>query len=357
VIETYEPSIDEIVSVSRGIATAVAVDGGLTELQRSLLRALTKAITDVEVDYSTLRPITAEELAAVLEHRSQEYRQRIVQHMVLAEMVLTPLPPEVAARVDAFARALGVDDDFVRIARRYADGALGLAWVDLRRSGFEERWDESNLAPLHTRAQFADQFDEPRVDPELAERWEAMGELPEGTLGRGVWTMYHDRGFLVPGTAGGAPPYLAQHDFGHVLADYGTTLEGELEAFSFMGRADPDPKGFAWIATVVGLFESGYVHQQGFFIVDVRDRHARTPGMSVRMADALRRGKAVAEHYGTDLFRVDYHELAPLDVDEVRARLSIPPKSDDALAAGSVSVFSPEGMTERQQEAAAERNR
>ena len=33
--------------------------------------------------------------------------------------------------------------------------------------------------------------------------------------------------------------YLAQHDFVHVLADYGTNLKGELEVFAFIGRADP----------------------------------------------------------------------------------------------------------------------
>ena len=45
----------------------------------------------------------------------------------------------------------------------------------------------------------------------------------------------------------------------HVLADYGTNLKGELEVFAFIGRADPDPKGFAWLATLIGLFETGYI--------------------------------------------------------------------------------------------------
>jgi hypothetical protein len=355
-LDTSEPSLDEIVAVARGITGAVSVDGELSELQCSLLRAVTRALTQVDVDYATLRPIAAEELAATLERRSLDYRRRIVQHMVLAEMVLTPLPPEVAARVDSFAGALGVEDDFVRIARRYADGALGLAWVDLRRAGFEERWDSSHLAPLHTRATYSNQFDAPRSDPTLAERWAAMESLPTGTLGRGVWQMYRDRGFDFPGMSTGASPYLAQHDFVHVLADYGTTLEGELEAFSFMGRADPDPKGFAWIATVVGLFESGYVHQQGFLQMDVRDRHARVPGMSERLAEALRRGKVVCEALGADLFRVDYHALAPLPLDEARAHLRIPPKSPEAIAVGSVSVFSPEGVSENQRRAAAARD-
>jgi hypothetical protein len=31
-----------------------------------------------------------------------------------------------------------VKDDFVRVARRYAQGAYGLAWMDLQRNGFAE---------------------------------------------------------------------------------------------------------------------------------------------------------------------------------------------------------------------------
>ena len=125
-------------------------------------------------------------------------------------------------------------------------------------------------------------------------------------------------------TPGGAPAYLAQHDFVHVLADYGTNLKGELEVFAFIGRADPDPKGFAWLATLIGLFETGYISATGFFDRDVRERDVQAPGMHLRVADAIRRGKVVCEHYGVDLFEVDYYELADRPVDEVRELLGVP---------------------------------
>ena len=178
-----------------------------------------------------------------------------------------------------------------------------------------------------------------------------FADLAPETLGRAVWEMYRARGFLLPGSPGAASAYLAQHDFAHVLADYGTTMESELEVFAFVGRADPDPKGFAWLATMIGLFETGYIHAQGPFAVDVREHHLRTPGMSVRLPDALRRGKAVAEHYGRDLFSVDFHELAPLPVAEVRERLHVPPKSDEVLAVGSPGPLDPGGMSEHQRAA------
>ena len=196
-----------------------------------------------------------------------------------------------------------------------------------------------------------DAFDQPTIDAELEARWEAFGLLRPGTLGREVWEMYKGRGFALPGNPHGAPAFIAQHDFVHVLADYGTNLEGELETFALVGRADPDPKGFAWLATMVGLFETGYVQEQGFFKVDVRERSLEGTGMGVRLADALRRGKAVAEGFGTDLFYVDFHALADHPVDDVRTVLHLGAKSSEAIAAGSPGLFDVAGMSEQQRAA------
>ena len=141
----------------------------------------------------------------------------------------------------------------------------------------------------------------------------------------------------------------------HVLADFGTNLKGELEVFAFVGRADPDPKGFAWLATLVGLFETGYISGTGFFDRDVRERHLQAPGMHERLADAIRRGKVVCERYATDLFEVDYYALAERPVDEVRERIGVPAKSSGALDGGSAGLFDVEGMSEIQQRVFAQR--
>ena len=243
---------------------------------------------DTELDFTALVPSSPDELASTLEHRDATYRRRVVQHMVLAELILRPIPPEVARRVATFAAALDVDDQFVRVARRYAQGAFGLAWLDLHRSGFAEHWEAVRTDQLKSSAKLPDQLASGIEDPALAERWAAFALLPRGTLGRSVWEMYTGRGFELPGTPGGASAYLAQHDFVHVIADYGTNLFGEFEVFALIGRADPDPKGFAWIATLVGLFETGYVADAGFFSGDLQQRHLDSPGMHLRLADAMR---------------------------------------------------------------------
>ena len=344
------PDHDEVLAVARGMATAVAPATGITHAQAAILHAVTQAVTGYDVDYRAMKPLEPEELAAVLRDRDLHYRHRIVHHMVLAEIVLRPLPNEVADRVARYAAALGVSDDFVALAHQYAAGTLDLAAFDLRRSGFEEGWGQERSAALHTMAPLANPFDD-LVDPELEARWQRFATLEPGTLGRSVWTMYQTRGFQLPGSAGAASPYLAQHDFVHVLADYGTRMECELEVFALIGRADPDPKGFAWLATMIGLFETGYVEAQGPFNADVETPHLQIDGMDVRLADAIRRGKVIAEGYGRDLLELDYHELAEQPVEDVRAMLGIPPKSDDAVAKGSPGVFGLAGMSDAQRRA------
>ncbi len=360
--------VEEVTLVARGIATAVAPETGLADVQADLLEAIATALTGVSVDYRALAPLGPEELADVLAGRDLAYRQRIVHHMVLGELVLRPIPVVVAHRVAMYAQALGVQDDFVRVARRYAQGAYGLAWKDLQRNGFVEHVQDAagaaepaaagGAAPRVPRSAGrggAAPFQPAEVDPELAATWMAYADLPEGTLGRSVWEMYDGRGFELPGTPGGAPAYLAQHDYVHVLADYGTNLKGELEVFALIGRADPDPKGFAWLATLTGLFETGYIPTTGFFDRDVRERVIQAPGMHVRVADAIRRGKLVSTSCAADLFEVDYTALAERPVDEIRLMLGIPAKGPAALEAGSVGLFDLAGMSEAQQRAIAQR--
>jgi hypothetical protein len=353
-----EHDSEEVTLVARGIATAVAPETGLTDVQAALLEAIAAALTGHRVDYRTLDPLGPAELADVLAVHDLDYRQRIVHHMVLGELVLRPIPVVVAHRVAKYAEALDVTDDFVRVARRYAQGAYGLAWMDLQRSGFVEHVreasdDEQPQRAAPTRAA----FEPAQLDPELEATWMAFADLPADTLGRCVWEMYDGRGFALPGSPGGAPEYLARHDFVHVLADYGTNLKGELEVFAFIGRADPDPKGFAWLATLIGLFETGYIQTTGFFDRDVKEHSIRAPGMNHRIADAIRRGKTVEDHLRTDLFDVDFHELAERPVGEVREHLHFPAKSEEAVAVGSPGVFDADGMSEHQRRYAESRTR
>lgn len=351
------PTRNEVEPVVRGIATAVSPTGvpdGVTPVQRAVLNALAESMTGIVVDAATGEPLGPEEFAEILRFRSAEFRIRMVQMMLLAELLLVPLPVEVTERVEGYARRLGVCDQLMRVARRVAHGSLGLALIDFKRSGYFQRLVERPPEHLHTSTALEDAWQFVCHDDALHARWTALGECPEGSLGQGVWRFYKARGFTFPGKLGSAPPTLAQHDWVHVLADYGSTVECEIEVFGLISRANDDPEAFSLLAMVLGLFETGYFFDaaNGFFEYDRGHISSDPDRMAVRLADAMYRGAKLAWYLDdharsaeTDLLATDWFAYADWPLDDVRAHFGLLPKSLKALEAGSVGPWEPGGIS------------
>jgi hypothetical protein len=70
-------------------------------------------------------------------------------------------------------------------------------------------------------------------DPKLAQKYEQLGQLPSGTLGKEFWQFYKDHQFSFPGQKYGSPVMITNHDMAHVLGGYNTTPGGELQVASF----------------------------------------------------------------------------------------------------------------------------
>ena len=262
------PNAAETARSAAGVLSAARPRGGNSEFQQLLIAAAFEAMTGHAVDAASLPVVDASIYAEQLRRRAPMYRMRMVHMMVLAALVLRPIPPEVAASVADFSRELGIDDGLLRTVEQFAN------------------------------TQF-----------------------------------YRARGFAVPGDPGSAPPLLAQHDWVHVLADYGTTVEAELEVFALIARANDDPRGFSLLAMVVSLFETGYLeHDAGLF--DAFPDQLSHAGMTLRIGDALRRGA--------------WFRFADQPLDEVRRRFAVGPKSANALAAGSASPWGPGGISPTQ---------
>ena len=343
------PSWEETAATGRGIASAVAPPDGLTDLQRILLESVLKAMTGHAVPLDDVEPMEPADLAEVLRHRNLAFRTRIVQIMLLAALVLRPLPESVVDTVGASARELSVDESLIGVARRFASGSLGLAAIDFERNGYTAEWRPDSARELHTSKELASAWDLAVDDPELAGRWSALGQLPEGTLGRAVFTLYQTRGFVFPGLPGSAPPLLAQHDWVHVLADYGTTVESELEVFAFIARANDDMRAFSLLAMVISLFETGYL-RTGAGLFEASPGHLTShDGVATRIADAMRRGALCRDSVlgvdSIDYLQLDWFALADLPVAEARRRFGVVDKSPEAVAAGSVGPWDPGGIS------------
>ena len=338
------PDADEVVVLGRGVLTAITPTTGRTELQDLLAEAIFEAMTGHPIDFDA-PPMGPEEFAEALARRTVAFRERMLQAMLLGALVLRPLPAEVVDQVAAFARALCVDDGMLAVARRFAAGDLGLAAFDFERNGYTADWDPQRAASLHASTELASAWELSVADDALAARWRALEDLPPGSLGRSITEFYRARGFAYPGTVGSAPPLLAQHDWVHIVGDYGTTVESELEVFAFISRANDDPRAFSLLAMVVSLFETGYL-RAGAGLFESFPGQLSRQGVAVRLADAMRRGALC--HGSIDFLGLDWFELAPLTLDEVRARFGVTAKAEAAVAAGSVGPWEPGGISEYQ---------
>ncbi|WP_458685644.1 hypothetical protein [Nocardia tengchongensis] len=335
------PDAAEVRFVARGVVSAATCDQGLTPLQQLLIPALFLSMTGHRVELAEVTPIGATEFAVGMARRNRIFRERVVQTMLLAALVVRPLPEATAKQLREFADALGVDDDMIEVAQRYADGAVDLAAVDFSRNGYLGNTDTLRLDALHAEG-LDSSWSAVTDDAGLAGRWAQLWDLPVGTLGRGVADFYRDRGFVTPGLPGSAPPLLAQHDWVHVLAGYGTTLENEIEVFAFMARANDDPRAFSLLAMVISLFETGYLRAgAGLFEADAG--HLSTAGMATRLGDAMRRGALTAGSH--DFLDLDWFSLADRPITVVRNEIGLVPKDGVAVAAGSAGPWQPGGIT------------
>ena len=355
-VDREKPDAAATQVMADGVASAVAGRQGLLPVQRSLIEALFPAMTGHQVTLEGRPAMTATGFAEAMARRELQFRSRMVQVMLLGALLRHPLPDDVADSVAEFARDLGVEDGMVDVAREFAAGSLGLAAVDFRRNGYEGTWnDEASTAALHSTRVLHEAWEVSAADPGLAARWASLEDLPCDAIGRKVWEMYQARGFRFPGTPGSAPPLLAQHDWVHVLGDYGTTVESEVEVFGLIARANDDMHAFSLLAMVISLFETGYL-ATGAGLFEASPGHfSSSPDMAVRLSDAMRRGALCRDcetgDDSIDFLRLDWFAVAHQSCEDVRVRFNLVPKAEAAVAAGSVGPWEPGGISPFQMKA------
>jgi hypothetical protein len=351
-VNLQPPDAAEVQVLVDGIASAV---GSFSPAQRSLLESLMSAMTGHQGIVPEAPTMTPAEIAQSMARRELSFRTRMVQLMLLCALLVHPIPEDVADRIATTAYELGVEEGMVDVARDLAAGSLALAHQDFVRNGYEGEWHgEESIATLHSSREL--QVWEFSVDDaELAAQWVSLETLPADSIGRKVWELYQARGFTFPGTPDSAPPLLAQHDWVHVLADYGTTVESEVEVFGFISRANDDMHAFSLLAMVIALFETGELpHGAGLF--DASPGHfSGDLRMAARLSDAMRRGALCQDHetgsHSIDFLRLDWFSVAHVPCTELRQRFNLVDKSDDAVAAGSVGPWERGGISPYQQNA------
>lgn len=340
-----DPTEQEVRSTNGAFVTALGGPERLTPLQVVSIAAITHSMTGYGFDLQTLPATSPEELASTLADRAEPWRTRILHVMLIGALLLEKIPDDIQTRLETYADALGVHDDMLSITSQLAAGSKTAALEDFQRSGYEGDWAQSDA--LQTDQVLDSAWAVLEDDPELAKRWADLEDCPPGSLGRGVFEFYDARGFSYPGQPGSAPPLLAQHDWVHVLADFGSTVESEIEVFSFIATANEDPRAFSLQAMVLSLFETGSL-ASGAGLFEASSGHLSTAGdaMAARMGDAMRRGFICGTRAsGQDLLSTDWFALANSPLEDVRRLFHVVPKRQDAWESGSVTAWEKGGIS------------
>ena len=319
---------------------------GITQIH--LIHAIGTALLGVDLDISEAK-VDQSSISALTEefkNVNESTRHRLFQLFTLSELILDPLPEEATETLKHTAEALRVEDDFIDIAREYSQGAYGIAATDLARKGYMNNPDlvKQGGKLMRVHKTLTDPFELDEDDPGLLNQWLSLEQCPAGSLGRNIWEYYQGRGFVFTGQKGSVNPSIAQHDWIHLLCDYNTTIEGELEVFSFIGSAIPDIKGFSFLVAIVSLFETGRLESWGGGVLIADKGHLDLPGMPERVADAIRRGRICNRDV---MYGIDYFEYKDFQIDEVREQLGIVNKDADIDSPG---VWDPDGITSYQRE-------
>ena len=319
---------------------------GITQLH--LVHAIGSSLLGIELaaDKVVLDNEILKYLSNEFKGEKEQVKHRLFQLFTLVELILDPMPNEATETLQQVADLLQIKDDFIDIAREYSQGAYGIAASDLARKGYLGKPEliKKGSEMMRVNKTLTDPFELDDDDPKLLKQWRELEKCQAGTLGRNIWEYYQGRGFIFTGQKGSVNPSIAQHDWIHLLCDYNTTIEGELEVFSFIGSAIPDVKGFSFLVAIISLFETGRLESWGGGVLNADKGHLDLPGMPERLADAIRRGRTcnIDVMYG-----IDYFKFKDQNIEEVRNILNVVPKDNIVNSPG---VWHPDGITNYQRE-------
>lgn len=313
------PEPEHLDAVFGLVRRAFASTGGLDDGQARLvddLRALIAPGSDAGArvfDDAAVAATTAEE------------RTSAMHLAVVLEMMQHPLRPEVARAVAAFFVGVGTPHRLLDDARLLAGHHLTALAADLSRHNWYQTATVQGRRQGRLFELLGSRLAELGVAPDLevARRWRALESCPAGSWGRGVYDFYVEHHFPFPGEMHGIYEVGARHDWVHVLTDYGTDAEGELDVFAFIAATMPGASGLALLSITLGVFQNGGLRR-------VRGKKIRNAGVDAlsspeaidRWALAFWRGTQCTTDVMAD---VDLFALATEPLDNVRRQFNVVP--------------------------------
>jgi hypothetical protein len=301
---------DLVEPVTCALLGAIDVDGGATDEQLAVLRAVVTHLWErPDLDLAALVPLGPQDSAAAV--TDPRARRRLRELIVTLEMCRHPQSEAQIERVERYAAALGWDGPELEIARHWIDDGVERATADF------DRFYAESLGTL-SEPSLRDRYltiEQPDLD--LAQRLEALHDLPEGTLGHAYIEFYRRNNITVPGADVHTPAHYVSHDMNHVISGYEPTGPGEIALGGFtLAMNDNDANWIQFIANL-SIHEAGLV-QHGAIMP--KDSTLARPGATDLLGEALWRGAQCS----ADFSQADHLGMAAWTLDEVRAHFGVP---------------------------------
>ncbi len=334
------PTPEEATTILGGLRAALdAAGAGPSAVQVAVVDALAARFAgDGLPSLADVAPVAPAILLEALPGASG--RSLVAHTCVLLELLDHPVRPEVERHVEQYLDALGVPVPEVEIARDTAREQLVRLHADLIRNSW---YTEQTILGVATgklweyaRSKLA--YYGVVGDEEVARRWESLRDCEAGTWGRSVADFYEAHGFPFPGERHGIYEIGALHDWVHVLTDYSTDPDGEINVFAFIAATMSDPRGFVQFIFTLALFQNASVATVGGLPVRIaRADTLSDEGAADRLADAFwRASQCTADPMGG----VDHFSLADEPLEGLRRKWSVVPKS--VASPGAHDVVAPD---------------
>jgi hypothetical protein len=302
---------EHVEAVTGALLGAIDVDGGATDEQLAVLRAVVTYLFErPDLDLATLTRLGPAEAAAAIPDAPA--RRRLNEILVTLELCRHPETEAQVARVEEYAHALDVGGPHLEICRTWIEEGAERATEDFDRFYAEDlpSLSEPSLRDAYLR------LDDP--DLELAARLEALHDLPEGTLGWHYIEFYRRNGITVPGRDTHFPAHYVSHDMNHVISGYEPTGPGEIALGAFtLAMNDNDANWLQFVANLV-------IHEAGLLKHGAIEPKASTmtrAGATDLVGEAFARGARCS----SDLSQADHLAMADWPLASVRSFYNVVP--------------------------------
>lgn len=211
-----------------------------------------------ELDLDSVEPMSPQTFAARM--KEPEHCSRGLEYLTLAPYIQTDVQAAQADLVAGFFKAAGEKSDALVFLNDVAHHHILMGQLYLGRKLLPHLLPGGPVAQL---ARALRMLRESRGDRKIAADYQALADLPIGTLGNAFYRFHRNRGFALPGEPGCVPEELSSlHDLTHLLAGYNTDSAGEIAAQAFAGGS---MKTHGMMAAVTGLlsFHNGLLFDAG----------------------------------------------------------------------------------------------